>query len=235
MNRTYKPYKSYSSESANGLPIADCNGMNIEYPKFIHNYWRFGYALLLGAFCLVSLLAIALPDFVKVEGRAEQTTQQVAEVKPQVDLTSSKNLPATGEWTVANSEAAIDALSVVGAARIDIDLSRQMLSVIDGSGRVTKVLPISSGSGGWYVSEGEKRRAVTPTGRFRVYRKIAGWRKSPLGLMYYPVYIVGGIAIHGSPSVPRRPASHGCIRIPMSAAVAFYNSTPFGTVVNVHY
>jgi lipoprotein-anchoring transpeptidase ErfK/SrfK len=110
-----------------------------------------------------------------------------------------------------------------------------MLSVIDESGRVTKILPISSGSGGWYVSEGEKRRAVTPTGRFRVYRKIPGWRKSRLGLMYYPVYIVGGIAIHGSPSVPRRPASHGCIRIPMSVAVAFYNTTPVGTTVHVHY
>jgi lipoprotein-anchoring transpeptidase ErfK/SrfK len=98
-----------------------------------------------------------------------------------------------------------------------------------------RVLPISSGNGAWYVSEGEKRRAVTPTGRFRVYRKIPGWRKSRLGLMYYPVYIVGGIAIHGSPSVPRRPASHGCIRIPMSAAIAFYNTAPIGTAVHVHY
>ena len=84
-----------------------------------------------------------------------------------------------------------------------------MLSVFDESGNVEKVLPISSGSGRWYVSEGERRLAITPTGRFRVYRKIPGWRKSPLGLMYYPVYIAGGVAIHGSPSVPRRPASHG--------------------------
>src|ERR671924_357641 len=85
----------------------------------------------------------------------------------------------------------------------------------DESGNVKKVLPISTGSGGWYVSEGERRQAITPTGRFRVYRKIPGWRKSRLGLMYFPVYFVGGVAIHGSPSVPRRPASHGCIRIPM--------------------
>jgi lipoprotein-anchoring transpeptidase ErfK/SrfK len=208
--------------------------MNIEYRKFTDKHWRFGYALLLKIFCLVSLLAIALPHFVGFEGRAEQRIQQIVKETPRVVQTSS-NLSAPGELIAANSETAIDALSVVEVARVDVDLSRQMLSVIDGSGRVTKVLPISSGSGGWYVSEGEKRRAVTPTGRFRVYRKIAGWRKSPLGLMYYPVYIVGGIAIHGSPSVPRRPASHGCIRIPMSAAVAFYNSTPVGTVVNVHY
>lgn len=209
--------------------------MNIECRKFINNHWRFGYVLLFRAFCLASLLAIALPNLGTFEGRAEQTIQRVANENPQVDLTSSKILPATGELTVAKSGPANDALSVVRVARIDVNLSRQMLSVIDESGRVTKVLPISSGSGGWYVSEGEKRRAVTPTGRFKVYRKTPGWHKSPLGLMYYPVYIVGGIAIHGSPSVPRRPASHGCIRIPMSAAVAFYNSAPYGTVVNVHY
>ncbi|HEU0185480.1 MAG TPA: L,D-transpeptidase [Blastocatellia bacterium] len=158
----------------------------------------------------------------------------MAEAKPRINQTSS-NRPETARSAAAKSEATIDALSFSQAARIDVDLSRQMLSVIDGSGRVMRVLPISSGSGGWYVSEGERRRAVTPTGRFRVYRKIPGWRKSPLGLMYYPVYIVGGIAIHGSPSVPRRPASHGCIRIPMSAAVGFYNSTPIGTTVHVHY
>ncbi|HEV2668802.1 MAG TPA: L,D-transpeptidase [Blastocatellia bacterium] len=137
--------------------------------------------------------------------------------------------------TAAESEGTIDALGEADHPRIDVDLSRQMLSVIDESGNVTKVLPISSGSGKWYVSEGERRRAVTPTGRFRVYRKIPGWRKSPLGLMYYPVYIAGGVAIHGSPSVPRRPASHGCIRIPMYAAKAFYDTTPIGTVVVVHW
>ncbi|MGH9751876.1 MAG: L,D-transpeptidase [Blastocatellia bacterium] len=136
--------------------------------------------------------------------------------------------------TAADPEGTPDLYGVAESPRIEVDLSRQILSVIDASGDVTKVLPISSGSGKWYVSEGERRRAITPTGRFRVYRKIPGWRKSRLGLMYYPVYIIGGIAIHGSPSVPRRPASHGCIRIPMSAAKAFYNTTPIGTLVVVH-
>ena len=140
-----------------------------------------------------------------------------------------------GELNAAESEGATDTLGEADFPRIDVDLSRQMLSVFDESGNVKKVLPISSGSGRWYVSEGERRQAITPTGRFRVYRKISGWRKSPLGLMYYPVYIVGGVAIHGSPSVPRRPASHGCIRIPMRAAKAFYDTTPIGTVVLVHW
>jgi lipoprotein-anchoring transpeptidase ErfK/SrfK len=208
-----------------------------KWRKFTNDRWRLGYALLLRTFCLLSLLAVALPNYVDSEGLAWRTRQQVvvvAEEKPRADLVSS-NRPRAGELAAVGSEVTGDMLSAVDHPRIDVDLSRQMLSVYDGSGKVTKVLPISSGSGKFYVSEGEKRKAVTPTGRFRAYRKISGWRKSPLGLMYYPVYIVGGVAIHGSPSVPRRPASHGCIRIPMSAAVAFFNSTPIGTEVVVHY
>jgi lipoprotein-anchoring transpeptidase ErfK/SrfK len=206
--------------------------MRIEWRKFTNGRWRFRYPLLFVTFCLMSLLAVALPNFVAFEGLAGQTKQQVEE-KSRADQTSS-NRPEARELAAAESVETIDPLGVAQYPRIDVDLSRQMLSVIDESGNVTKVLPISSGSGKWFVSEGEKRRAITPTGRFRVYRKIPGWHKSPLGLMYYPVYIVGGVAIHGSPYVPRRPASHGCIRIPMYAAKAFYDSTPIGTVVLVH-
>ena len=207
--------------------------MRIEWRKLTNGRWRFGYSLLFGTFCLMSLLTIALPNYVAFGGLAGQTKQQVEE-KPRTDQTSS-NQPLTGELTAAEFVGTTGAFSVAQYPRIDVDLGRQMLTVFDEAGNVKKVLPISSGSGGWYVSEGERRRAVTPTGRFRVYRKIPGWRKSPLGLMYYPVYIAGGVAIHGSPSVPRRPASHGCIRIPMYAAKAFFDSTPIGTVVVVHW
>jgi hypothetical protein len=33
--------------------------------------------------------------------------------------------------------------------------------------------------------------------------------------MWNPIYINQGIAIHGALTVPREPASHGCIRVPM--------------------
>jgi lipoprotein-anchoring transpeptidase ErfK/SrfK len=205
--------------------------MRFVWRKFTNDHWRFSYALLFGTFCL-GLLTIALLNFVAVEGRAGQTQQQ-AEEKPPPARTSS-NQPELGEMAVAEAEGNPESYGEAQVRRIEVDLSRQVLSVIDASGNITKVLPISSGSGKWYVSEGDRRRAITPTGRFRVFRKIPGWRKSPLGLMYYPVYIVGGIAIHGSPSVPRRPASHGCIRIPMYAAKAFFDATPIGTLVVVH-
>ncbi|MEW6131212.1 MAG: L,D-transpeptidase family protein [Acidobacteriota bacterium] len=121
-----------------------------------------------------------------------------------------------------------------GYAHVEVDLFKQVLFMVDVEGAVSRILPISSGSGKEFTSEGWTRRAVTPTGKFTVCRKIQGWRKSPLGLLYYPNYICGGIAIHGNPSVPVTPASHGCIRIPMFAAVEFSRLTPVGTIVVVH-
>ena len=121
-----------------------------------------------------------------------------------------------------------------GYAHVEVDLSRQRLSVVDGAGCVVKTLRVSSGSGKLFTCEGRTRRAVTPKGRFIVDRKIPGWHKSPLGMLYYPMYINRGVAIHGSASVPSRPASHGCIRIPMSAAKEFFDVTPIGTVVLVY-
>lgn len=214
--------------------------MWIEWRKFTNDHWRFGYPLLFWTFCLGSLLTIALLNYIAIGGQSRQTNQQVEE-KPQVDQ-SSLSKPSISDPTIAipqESRAASapmphEALRETGYPHIKVDLSRQVLSVVDASGNVLRILPISTGSGKWYISEGERRKAVTPRGRFTVYRKISGWRKSPLGLMYYPVYIVGGIAIHGSPSVPRRPASHGCIRIPMYAAKAFHDSTPIGTPVHVY-
>jgi len=122
-----------------------------------------------------------------------------------------------------------------GYAHIEIDLSRQVLFAVDVSGSVSKILPVSTGTGKVFTSEGQTRRAVTPSGRFAIRHKISGWRRSPLGLLYYPNYIVGGIAIHGNPSVPVYPASHGCIRIPMFAAKQFSEINPIGTVVIVYY
>ena len=120
-----------------------------------------------------------------------------------------------------------------GFAHVEVDLRRQVLFMVEEDGTVSKILPVSSGNGKPFEIEGEMDVAVTPVGRFKVYRKLPGWRKSPLGLLYYPSYIVGGIAIHGNPSVPAQPASHGCIRIPMFAAEAFSDLVPIGTQVIV--
>ena len=119
-------------------------------------------------------------------------------------------------------------------AHVEIDLSRQVLFVVDETGMVMRVLPVSTGNGELYKDHGQVHRARTPTGTFKVLRKIKGWRLSSLGLLYYPNYIHNGIAIHGSPSIPTRPASHGCIRIPMFAAKELSSLLPVGTEVEVY-
>lgn len=105
-----------------------------------------------------------------------------------------------------------------GYSHVEVDIDRQVLLVIDDEGTVKRVLPVSTGSNEHYSENGMSGLAYTPRGRFRIYSKLSGWKRSPLGLLYYPNYFSGGVAIHGNPSVPHEPQSHGCTRIPMSAA-----------------
>jgi peptidoglycan hydrolase-like protein with peptidoglycan-binding domain len=119
-----------------------------------------------------------------------------------------------------------------GSTRVEIDLDRQVLFLYEGN-NLSKILPVSSGSGQRFCSEGWCRRAITRVGSFAVYTQARGWQKSPLGRLYNPLYFDGGIAIHGSQSVPAGPASHGCIRIPMFAAEWFPSRVTLGTPVYV--
>ena len=119
-------------------------------------------------------------------------------------------------------------------SHIEVDLTRQVLMFVDDQGQASRILPVCTGSDELYLDEGKWARAHTPRGRFIVNRKIEGWRLSRLGLLYYPNYIVNGIAIHGSLSIPPYPASHGCIRIPMFAAKEVSEMTPVGTIVVVY-
>lgn len=157
----------------------------------------------------------ALVAFQKVEGRARTGALTPDELSA---LRTAKR-PKALDW---------------GYAHIEIDLSRQVLFVVDCCGAILRILPVSSGSGEWFTEGGSTRQAITPTGRFKITRKIAGWRKSPLGRLYYPSYFYDGVAIHGNPSVPVRPASHGCVRIPMFAAREFSEMATLGLVVIVH-
>lgn len=116
--------------------------------------------------------------------------------------------------------------------RVEIDLARQVLFFWQ-DGRLARILPVSTGSGERYCVGEVCERAVTPTGTFRIGRKVAGVDQGPLGPLYWPMYFRGGVAIHGAPSVPAQPASHGCARIPMYAAASFFDQVPVGTIVYV--
>ncbi len=104
--------------------------------------------------------------------------------------------------------------------RVEVSLARQVLFLYKG-GALTKILAVSSGTSA----------TPTPTGEFRITRFDSGWHTSRLGRLYNAEYFVGGYAIHGSMSVPAKPASHGCIRISMSAAEWFPSQVTKGMQV----
>jgi hypothetical protein len=157
----------------------------------------------------------ALIAFQKVEGR--QRTGKLKRDELQALLSANRPLPKYS-----------------GYAHVEIDLKRQVLFIVDTTGTITHILPVCTGNEKTYMDHGEIHRAHTPRGRFRVLRKIAGWRLSSLGLLYYPNYIHNGIAIHGSTAMAVYPASHGCIRIPMFASKELSKLTPVGTEVIVY-
>ena len=105
-----------------------------------------------------------------------------------------------------------------GGDYVEVDKSRQVLFVVRG-GRVTRVVHVSTGATG-----------NTPVGTWRVYRKVGGWD----WVLWYPMYFKGGFAIHGYPSVPAYPASHGCVRVPMWLAPSLFGMHDYGTTVVVH-
>jgi peptidoglycan hydrolase-like protein with peptidoglycan-binding domain len=109
--------------------------------------------------------------------------------------------------------------------QVEIDLTHQVLLVVD-SGTVTAVLDVSTG----------RVAGTTPTGRFTVTRQIDGYHRSDLGVLYRPKYFYEGVAVHGYPSVPPEPASHGCVRT-INAAMDWLwasGAMPVGTPVWVY-
>ncbi|HEX6124896.1 MAG TPA: L,D-transpeptidase family protein [Pyrinomonadaceae bacterium] len=121
-----------------------------------------------------------------------------------------------------------------GPAHVEIDISRQVIFLVDDAGTVTKVLSTSTGNNERYFSEGKWQKAYTPRGTFRIQRQIKGIRKAPLGTIYNPSYFNGGIAIHGSNSIPVKAASHGCARIPRFADKQFVEMVKVGMPVYVY-
>jgi lipoprotein-anchoring transpeptidase ErfK/SrfK len=92
------------------------------------------------------------------------------------------------------------------------------------AGETIAYLPVSSGAGG-----------ITPVGNFSVLWKAPStstWLGS--AILFRTMTIHGNVAIHGYPSVPTYPASHGCIRVPVWLADWLYQQTPVGEPVYVY-
>jgi lipoprotein-anchoring transpeptidase ErfK/SrfK len=149
------------------------------------------------------------------------------------------DLPRTGRVTpdvaadMVNDALATPMIPGAEPDRVEIDLARQVLYFWQ-AGKLVRILPVSTGFGGHYCGDdGSCGIATTPTGAYRAASKILGEHKSPLGELWNPVFFNGGIAIHGEPSVPATPASHGCVRIPMDDSMWMYHTLALGTPVYV--
>lgn len=171
---------------------------------------------------------------VKVDSRADASTRHAI-----VAFQKVEGRKRTGTMNEADLEAlrfagAPKARFQTAAPHIEVDLTRQVLFLTDRSGAVVRILPVSSGNEKKYFDQGKWQVAHTPRGHFRIERKIDGVRKASLGDLYYPNYFYGGVAIHGSNSIPSYPASHGCVRIPRFADRAFSRMVNVGTEVFVY-
>lgn len=113
------------------------------------------------------------------------------------------------------------------AQHVMIDLGKQRLEGWQGERRVL-VTRISSGKNG-----------RTPAGEFKAGPYRAKMHRSSLyndAPMPWSVQINGNIFVHGFSSVPAYPASHGCIRVPLTEgnpARFFYEWVQTGTPVSV--
>jgi peptidoglycan hydrolase-like protein with peptidoglycan-binding domain len=145
--------------------------------------------------------------------------------------------PVTGKLSVGDLEALRSSETPKprdpGYEHVEVDIDRQILMLVREDGGV-RILPTSTGDDATFISDGQESVAYTPRGRFVVYDKTFGWENGALGSVYYANYISGGVAIHGYETVPKKPASHGCIRIPMFAARAVSKLLPLGTIVLVY-
>lgn len=120
---------------------------------------------------------------------------------------------------------------------LEIDIDRQLVLAVE-NGKVVKVINASSGNGETYDAKGATYTAYTPRGSFAVFREVNGMHSSTLELgdMWRPKFFTGGIAVHGSSSVPAFPASHGCVRVSNSAMDWIWDTwgAPSGTPVVVY-
>jgi lipoprotein-anchoring transpeptidase ErfK/SrfK len=106
---------------------------------------------------------------------------------------------------------------------IEVSKSRQILMIVR-NGETIWYVPVSSGAGG-----------ITPVGRYRIlWKALATTTWLGPAILYRTMTFHTHYAIHGFPSVPAYPASHGCVRVPIWLADWLYQQSPVGESVDVY-
>ena len=124
----------------------------------------------------------------------------------------------------------------------EVDKAKQIAFVVR-DGKVVYTFNVSTGNGKDYDEEDQRSGgraigvAITPVGDFKIYKeRDEKVYEGTLGTLYRPKFVVGGIAVHGSRSIPAYPASHGCIRVanPVMDLIWLENLLPQGAKVWIH-
>lgn len=139
-----------------------------------------------------------------------------------LDATARVDQVTADTLTLATTRAV--GLSNEPGTLVEVDKDKQVLFMMN-SGKLLWAINTSTGNGQYYLETNQKDlvtwetgRSLTPSGRYKIDReKSDGWWDGDLGRIYRPKYFKGGIAIHGSMSIPNYPASHGCVRVSTAA------------------
>ncbi len=140
-----------------------------------------------------------------------------------------------GDWLALQAMSRPVPRSTSGSTA-EIDLARQVL-IIANNGVTVWIYNTSTGSGAPYSYNGVNYLAITPVGHFSILRQIDGLDISHLGTLWRPKFFTtDGVAVHGSPSIPPYPASHGCVRLTNAAIDWIWakNLLPIGAAVWVY-
>lgn len=109
-----------------------------------------------------------------------------------------------------------------GSRRVEADLNRRVVALINPNNKIYRVT---------YASPG-KPSTPTVVGHFRAYSKAPGTNGSG---MVNSVYFHAAYAMHGYHSVPAYAASHGCLRLPTILSADIMRWVPIGARVDTYW
>ncbi len=138
-------------------------------------------------------------------------------------------IPTGGATTPAAKPTPAPVQAPTSGKWIDVNLTTQSLVAYEGQRPVY-----------WATVSTGRARTPTPTGRYRIYKKLRSTTMSGPGYRFRDVphvmYFHGNYTLHGTywHSNFGRPMSHGCVNLRLADAQWLYEWAPVGTLVVIH-